>query len=85
MVALGNQNLMGEQGVAHLPSILAPLGFSAVLMPLLVSRRSRAAIQLAVVAVRQQIGGLQRSAKKPPERTSADRFFRSWRSAVRAD
>jgi putative transposase len=52
--------------------------------------RSRAALQLENLALRQQIGILQRSAKKRPKLTPADRLlwvalshiWRDWRSAL---
>jgi hypothetical protein len=52
--------------------------------------RSRTALQLENLVLRQQIGVLHRSARKRPKRTSADRllwiflsrFWRDWRSAL---
>jgi putative transposase len=52
--------------------------------------RSRAALNLENLALRHQIGILQRSARKPPKLTPADRLFwvslsrlwRDWRSAL---
>jgi len=52
--------------------------------------RSRAALELENLALRHQIGVLQRSARKRPKCTSADRllwiflsrFWRDWRSAL---
>jgi putative transposase len=52
--------------------------------------RSRAALELENLALRHQIGVLQRSARKRPKWTSADRllwiflsrFWRDWRSAL---
>lgn len=40
--------------------------------------RSRAALQLEILALRQPIGVLPRSAKQRPKLTSADRWFWAW-------
>jgi hypothetical protein len=40
--------------------------------------KTRAALQLENLALRHQIGVLQRSAKKRPKLTAADRFFWAW-------
>ena len=49
------------------------------LVPVLTTRllffRSRAALQVEILALRHQIGVLQRSAKKRPKLTVADRVF----------
>ena len=60
------------------------------LLATLSSIRSRAALELENLALRHQIGVLQRSARKRPKWTSADlllwiflsRFSRDWRSAL---
>jgi hypothetical protein len=44
--------------------------------------RSRAALQVEILALRHQIGVLRRSAKKRPRLTVADRFFWAWLSGV---
>jgi hypothetical protein len=46
-----------------------------------VSFRSRAALQLEILALRHQLGVLQRSVKRP-KLTPADRFLWAWLSAV---
>jgi putative transposase len=43
--------------------------------------RSRAALQVEMLALRHQIGVLQRSTKKRPKLTVADRLFWAWLSA----
>lgn len=40
--------------------------------------KTRSTLQLENLALRQQIGVLQRSAKKRPNLTAADRFFWAW-------
>src|SRR5215469_549479 len=45
------------------------------------SFRSRAALQLEILALRHQIGVLQRSVKRP-KLTASDRFLWSWLSSV---
>src|SRR3984885_273864 len=47
--------------------------------------RSRAALQVEILALRRQIGVLRRSAKKRPKLTMADRVFWAWLSGVWAD
>jgi hypothetical protein len=54
---------------------------SAILVSLLGSFRSRAALQLEIVALRHQINVLRRSAKRP-KLTDADRVFWAWLSEV---
>ena len=63
--------------------------FAALLATFLASFRSRAALQLEILALRHQLGVLQRSAKRP-KLTAADRFlwarlseiWADWRSAL---
>src|SRR5260370_29842507 len=47
--------------------------------------RSRAALQVEILALGHQIGVLRRSAKKRPKLTVADRVFWAWLSGVWAD
>ena len=47
--------------------------------------RSRAALQVEILALRHQIGVLRRSAKKRPKLTVVDRVFWTWLSRVWAD
>jgi hypothetical protein len=47
--------------------------------------KSRVSLQLENLALRHQIGVLQRSAKKRPMLTAADRFLWAWLSGVWAD
>src|ERR1700693_1083238 len=47
--------------------------------------RSRAALQVEILALRHQIGVLRRSAKKRPKLTVVDRVFWTWLSGVWAD
>ena|SRR5580704_5957639 len=47
--------------------------------------RSRAALQVEILALQHQIGVLRRSAKKRPKLTVADRVFWAWLSGVWAD
>jgi len=54
---------------------------SALLTTFFASFRSRAALQLEILALRHQLGVLQRSVKRP-KLTSADRFLWAWLSAV---
>src|SRR3989441_5133301 len=58
--------------------------FAAFLAALVLSVRSRAALQLEVVALRHQLGVLQRSVKRPTL-TSADRLFWAWLCSVWSD
>jgi hypothetical protein len=51
------------------------------LTALLASFRSRAALQLEILALRHQLGVLQRSVKRP-KLTPADRFLWAWLSTV---
>src|ERR1700675_1032688 len=63
---------------------------SALLSTLSSMFRSRAALELEHIALRQQIGVLKRSARKRPKLTAADRLFwvflsrvwGDWRSAL---
>ena len=54
---------------------------SALLTPLFASFRSRAALQLEILALRHQLGVLQRSVKRP-KLTPADRLLWAWLCAV---
>jgi hypothetical protein len=54
---------------------------SALWAAVFASFRSRAALQLEIVALRYQLGVLQRSVKRP-KLTAADRFLWAWLSAV---
>jgi len=66
-----------------LPSMFKVL---PVLAAALSSRlKSRASPQLENLALRHQIGVLQRSAKKRPRLTAVDRFLWAWLAGVRAD
>lgn len=58
---------------------LFPIGplFSALFAALSASFRSRAALQLEILALRHQLGVLQRSVKRP-KLTPADRLLRAW-------
>ena len=47
--------------------------------------RSRAALQVEILALRHQIGVLRRSAKKRPKLTVVDRLFWAWLSGAWAD
>jgi hypothetical protein len=62
MVVLGNSDLIDKLGVVLFPSILlrAPI---ALLTSLFASFRSWAALQLEILALRHQLGVLQRSVK----------------------
>jgi transposase InsO family protein len=55
--------------------------FAAFLAFLSTSFRTRAALQLEILALRHQIGVLQRSVKRP-KLTATDRFLWAWLSAV---
>jgi putative transposase len=57
---------------------------SALFATLLASFRSRAALQLEILALRHQLGVLQRSVKRP-KLTAADRLLWVWLSAVWKD
>jgi hypothetical protein len=82
-VVLANSDLIDKLGVVVFPSILLRFGhlLSAFLTALLASFRSRAALQLEILALRHQLGVLQRSVKRP-KLTPADRFLWAWLSAV---
>lgn len=58
--------------------------FAALLAALVLSVRSHAALQLEVVALRHQLGVLQRSVKRPTL-TSSDRLFWAWLCRVWPD
>ena len=59
------------------------LNFLATLLATLPSLlRSRAALELENLALRQQIGVLQRSATKRPKLTLLDRLFWAWLSGI---
>src|SRR5207247_3506070 len=47
--------------------------------------RSRAALQVEILALRHQIGVLRRAAKRRPKLTVADRLFWAWLSGAWAD
>jgi len=47
--------------------------------------RSRAALELENLALRHQIGVLQRSARKPPKLTPLDRLLWVWLSCIWSD
>ena len=55
--------------------------FAAFLAFLSTSFRTRAALQLEILALRHQIGVLQRSVKRP-KLTATDRFLWAWLSSV---
>ena len=57
------------------------IALSPFLAPYSSSFRSRAALQVEILALRRQIGVLRRSAKKRPKLTVADRFLWVWLSA----
>ena len=67
-----------------------PISLAALLATLPSMVRSRAAIELENLALRRQIGVLQRSARKRPKLTSGDRLlwiclsrlWHDWRSAL---
>jgi hypothetical protein len=60
-----------------------PFGYllSALLTAFLASFRSRAALQLEILALRHPLGVLQRSVQRP-KLTPADRFLWAWLSAI---
>ncbi len=57
---------------------------SALFASLLASFRSRATLQIEILALRHQLGVLQRSVKRP-KLTAADRQFWAWLSQVWSD
>lgn len=73
MVHTGNSDLFEIMAVARLPITSASmLILSTLLAALRLVFRSRAAVELENLALRHQIGVLQRSAKKRPKLTPAD-------------
>ena len=58
---------------------------SPFLTSLLSVFRSRAALQVEILALRHQIGVLRRSTKKRPKLTVADRLIWAWLSGAWAD
>ncbi len=68
---------------AH-PSIATRHLFTALIVSLAASFRSRAALQLEILALRHQIGVLQRSVKRP-KLTPADRLLWAWLCTVWQD
>jgi len=61
-----------------------PPSLVALAVAFLSSFRSRAALQLEILALRHQLGVLQRSVKRP-KLTAADRFLWAWLAAVWTD
>jgi hypothetical protein len=89
-VLLANWDLADTVGVAHFPSIPPDRGVIGLVASTLSLFRTRAALQLEIIALRHQLGVLQRSVKKP----KLNRFDRclwawlcgawaEWRSALR--
>jgi hypothetical protein len=78
-VVLANFDVVDKLGVA----VRIPFGhlLSALLAALFASFRSRAALQLEMLALRHQLGVLQRSVKRP-KLTPADRLLWAWLCAV---
>jgi len=58
------------------------LVLKAFVAPLLASFRSQAALQLEILALRREVGILQRSAKKRPTLTAGDRILWAWLSGA---
>jgi hypothetical protein len=80
-VVLVNADLIDILRVAsHRRSLLGPL-LGALLAAFSAWLRSRAALQLEILALRHQIGVLQRSVKRP-KLTTADRLLWVWLSTV---
>jgi len=86
-VVLGNFNLSEIIGFAEALKGLAnpmqerPVVFLSTLFSVF---RSRAALQMEILALRHQIGVLRRSSKRP-NLTVADRVFWAWLSGVWTD
>jgi hypothetical protein len=64
-VLLANWDLADTVGVAHFPSFPPTAVLSALLASSVSVFRARAALQLEIIALRHQLGVLQRSVKKP--------------------
>ena len=81
LVVLKNLDLTDELGVAFF--LRFPFGhlLSALLAAVFASFRSRAALQLEILALRHQLGVLQRSVQRP-KLTPADRLLWAWLCAV---
>jgi hypothetical protein len=79
-VVLANSDLIDKLGVVVFPSILLRAPIVRFLNPF-ASFRSRAALQLEILALRHQRGVLQRSVQRL-KLTRADRFLWAWLSAV---
>ncbi|MFO0367191.1 MAG: hypothetical protein ACK55F_21220 [Acidobacteriota bacterium] len=71
-------------GVVFLPSISLFASVSGAGGGFLAFFRQRTALQLEILALRHQLGVLQRSVKRP-KLTAADRFLWGWLSAVWED
>ena len=80
-VVLANADLIDKLGVVVFLRFSFGHLLSAFLTALFASFRSRAALQLEILALRHQLGVLQRSVKRP-KLTPADRFLWAWLSAV---
>src|SRR5688572_20516730 len=79
-----NADQIDKLGVAaHHPIAVRHL-FSALIASLSASFRSRAALQLEILALRHQIGILQRSVKRP-KLTPLDRLLWTWLCSVWKD
>jgi hypothetical protein len=64
--------------------LLPTVVFKAFFASLRASLRRRAALQIEILALRHQLGVLQRSVKRP-KLSAADRFLWAWLSRVWAD
>ena len=81
MVVPGNSICVIRWELSAFHQLRAHAMFSAFLAAVVLSFRSRAALQLEVLALRHQLGVLQRSVKRP-KLTSSDRLFWVWLSRV---
>ena len=83
-MALANSGLIDKVRLVSHSSIAVRAGTFGIHSSLSGLFRSRAALQLENLALRHQIGVLQRSVKRP-KLTSADRLLWAWLSSVRHD
>ena len=74
IVVLENSDLTDIVGLEALPSFSPSVVFTALFTSVLALFRSRCALQLEILALRHQLGVLQRSVKRP-KLTPSDRLL----------
>jgi hypothetical protein len=80
-----NSDLLDQLRVVLCPSILSRHRVHCVFRAPLGLFRSRAALQVEILALRRQLGVLWRSANERPRLSAADRLLWAWLSGIWAD